>query len=162
RRDDAAARREAVSGLRAGLRLATGVCPGLAADIAGAGDAGAEGDAGEEGPPRSQDRGSHGSEELMSIAVQNVSKRFGKFQALNNVGVEAPTGCLLALLGPSGSGKTTLLRIIAGLDTPDSGAVLYRDEEVTGRPARDRNVGFVFQHYALFKHMDVFENIAFG
>jgi sulfate transport system ATP-binding protein len=98
----------------------------------------------------------------MSIAVQNVTKRFGKFLALDKVSVEAPSGCLLALLGPSGSGKTTLLRIIAGLEAADSGAVLYRDEEMTTRPARDRNVGFVFQHYALFRHMDVFENIAFG
>jgi sulfate transport system ATP-binding protein len=98
----------------------------------------------------------------MSITVQNVTKRFGKFVALDNVSVEAPSGCLLALLGPSGSGKTTLLRVIAGLDSADSGSVLYRDEEVTSRPARDRNVGFVFQHYALFRHMDVYENIAFG
>jgi sulfate transport system ATP-binding protein len=98
----------------------------------------------------------------MSITVQNVTKRFGEFMALDNVSVEAPGGSLLALLGPSGSGKTTLLRVIAGLETPDSGAVLYRDEEVTSRPARDRNVGFVFQHYALFRHMDVYENIAFG
>jgi sulfate/thiosulfate transport system ATP-binding protein len=98
----------------------------------------------------------------MSITVQNVTKRFGKFLALDNVSVDAPGGTLLALLGPSGSGKTTLLRIIAGLDSADSGAVLYRDEEMTTRPARDRNVGFVFQHYALFRHMDVYENIAFG
>jgi sulfate transport system ATP-binding protein len=98
----------------------------------------------------------------MSITVQKVTKRFGKFVALDNVSVEAPSGTLLALLGPSGSGKTSLLRIIAGLDAPDSGSVLYRDEEVTSRPARDRNVGFVFQHYALFRHMNVFENIAFG
>jgi sulfate transport system ATP-binding protein len=98
----------------------------------------------------------------MSITVQNVTKRFGKFLALDNVSVEAPSGCLLALLGPSGSGKTTLLRVIAGLDAADSGSVHYRDEEMTSRPARDRNVGFVFQHYALFRHMDVYENIAFG
>jgi sulfate transport system ATP-binding protein len=98
----------------------------------------------------------------MSITVKNVSKRFGTFAALDGVSVEAPAGCLLALLGPSGSGKTTLLRIIAGLEAPDSGSVLYRDEEVTGTPARDRNVGFVFQHYALFRHMSVFENVAFA
>ena len=98
----------------------------------------------------------------MSITVQNVSKRFGSFAALNNVSVEAESGSLLALLGPSGSGKTTLLRIIAGLETADAGVVLYRDEEVTNTPARDRNVGFVFQHYALFRHMTVFENIAFA
>jgi sulfate/thiosulfate transport system ATP-binding protein len=98
----------------------------------------------------------------MSIAVQNVSKRFGTFQALQDVSLEARNGCLLALLGPSGCGKTTLLRIIAGLEAPDAGTVLYRDEEVTRRPARERNVGFVFQHYALFRHMTVFENVAFA
>ena len=98
----------------------------------------------------------------MSITVQNVSKRFGAFPALDGVSLEAPSGSLLALLGPSGSGKTTLLRIIAGLETADAGAVLYHDEDVTHTPARDRNVGFVFQHYALFRHMTVFENIAFG
>jgi len=98
----------------------------------------------------------------MSILVKDVSKRFGSFVALDRVSVEARQGGLLALLGPSGSGKTTLLRIIAGLETPDTGSVFYRDEEVTRRPARDRNVGFVFQHYALFRHLDVFENIGFG
>jgi sulfate transport system ATP-binding protein len=98
----------------------------------------------------------------MSITVQNVTKRYGKFVALDQVSLEVPSGTLIALLGPSGSGKTTLLRVIAGLETPDAGSVHYLDEEVTGRPARDRNVGFVFQHYALFRHMDVFENVAFG
>jgi sulfate/thiosulfate transport system ATP-binding protein len=98
----------------------------------------------------------------MSISVQNVRKRFGEFQALDGVSIEADSGSLLALLGPSGSGKTTLLRIIAGLETADAGKVHYRDEEVTHTPPRDRNVGFVFQHYALFRHMTVFENIAFG
>jgi sulfate transport system ATP-binding protein len=98
----------------------------------------------------------------MSITVKDVSKRFGKFTALNGVSVEVPSGSLLALLGPSGSGKTTLLRIIAGLEVPDGGTVHYQDEEVTHRSARDRNVGFVFQHYALFRHMSVFENIAFA
>ena len=98
----------------------------------------------------------------MSISVKNISKRFGNFQALDNVSLEVPAGSLLALLGPSGSGKTTLLRIIAGLEGADNGSVLYEDEDVTGASARDRNVGFVFQHYALFRHMTVFENIAFG
>jgi sulfate transport system ATP-binding protein len=79
-----------------------------------------------------------------------------------NVSVAVPHGALVALLGPSGSGKTTLLRIISGLETADSGAILYEDEDATNRSPRDRNVGFVFQHYALFRHMTVFENIAFG
>jgi sulfate transport system ATP-binding protein len=98
----------------------------------------------------------------MSITVRNVTKRFGRFTALDNVSLEAPEGCLLALLGPSGSGKTTLLRVIAGLETPESGSVHYQDEEMTRRPSRERNIGFVFQHYALFRHLTVFENIAFG
>jgi sulfate transport system ATP-binding protein len=98
----------------------------------------------------------------MSILVKNVSKRFGAKLVLDNISVEAPTGSLLALLGPSGSGKTTLLRIIAGLDVPDSGTVHYLDDDVTKYSARQRNVGFVFQHYALFRHMTVFENVAFG
>ncbi|HLN29874.1 MAG TPA: sulfate/molybdate ABC transporter ATP-binding protein [Gemmataceae bacterium] len=98
----------------------------------------------------------------MSITVKHVSKRFGTYRALDNVSVEIPSGSLLALLGPSGSGKTTLLRIIAGLEEPDEGTIHYQDEDATRRSARDRNVGFVFQHYALFRHMTVFENIAFG
>jgi sulfate transport system ATP-binding protein len=98
----------------------------------------------------------------LGISVRNVTKRFGSFMALDDVSLEVPHGALLALLGPSGSGKTTLLRIISGLDTPDSGAIRYQDEDATNRSPRDRNVGFVFQHYALFRHMSVFENVAFG
>jgi sulfate transport system ATP-binding protein len=98
----------------------------------------------------------------MSISIRNVSRRFGSFQALNNVSLDVPHGSLTALLGPSGSGKTTLLRIAAGLESPDSGLVLFQDEDVTETSARDRGVGFVFQHYALFRHMTVFENVAFG
>jgi sulfate/thiosulfate transport system ATP-binding protein len=98
----------------------------------------------------------------MSITVRHVTKSFGTFVALNDVSLEVPDGELLALLGPSGSGKTTLLRIIAGLEVADSGTVLYRQEDVTHAAVRDRNVGFVFQHYALFRHLTVFENVAFG
>jgi sulfate transport system ATP-binding protein len=98
----------------------------------------------------------------MSITVKDVTKRFGDFTALDRVSLEAPSGGLLALLGPSGSGKTTLLRIIAGLDVPNEGQVLYHEDDVTSSSARERNVGFVFQHYALFRHMTVFENVAFG
>jgi sulfate transport system ATP-binding protein len=98
----------------------------------------------------------------MSIRVANVSKRFGKFLALDGVSLEVPTGSLLALVGPSGCGKTTLLRVIAGLEAPDSGSVLAQGEDVTHTSARDRNVGFVFQHYALFRHMTIFENVAFA
>ncbi len=98
----------------------------------------------------------------MSITVVDVSKRFGKFVALHQVSLHVKSGALIALLGPSGCGKTTLLRIIAGLEDPDSGSVMYAGKEVTGRSVRDRNVGFVFQHYALFKQMTVFENVAFG
>jgi len=98
----------------------------------------------------------------MSISVQNVSKRFGNFVALENVSFSVPAGQLVALLGPSGGGKTTMLRIIAGLEMVDRGAVLLEGEDATGRSARHRGVGFVFQHYALFRHMSVFENIAFG
>ncbi len=98
----------------------------------------------------------------MSITVKDVTKRFGDFVALDHLSLEVPSGALLALLGPSGSGKTTLLRIIAGLEIADSGTVHYADEDVTDARVRERNVGFVFQHYALFRHMTVFENVAFG
>jgi sulfate transport system ATP-binding protein len=98
----------------------------------------------------------------MSISVKGVTKRFGGFVALDDVSLEVPAGELLALLGPSGSGKTTLLRIISGLEVADSGTVLYQDEDVTDAAVRERNVGFVFQHYALFRHMTVFDNVGFG
>src|SRR4029079_11539597 len=98
----------------------------------------------------------------MSIAGRNLSKTFGTFKALDNVSLEIEGGSLVALLGPSGSGKTTLLRIIAGLENPNSGTVESYGEDVTHRAAQERNVGFVFQHYALFRHMTVFENVAFG
>ncbi|HEV8712748.1 MAG TPA: sulfate ABC transporter ATP-binding protein [Candidatus Binatia bacterium] len=98
----------------------------------------------------------------MSIEVQNVRKTFGDFTALRDVSFQVPTGELVALLGPSGSGKTTLLRIIAGLETADQGAILFHGEDATDRSIRDRQVGFIFQRYALFRHMSVFENVAFG
>ena len=98
----------------------------------------------------------------MSIEVRRITKRFGSFVALEDVSFKVGTGELVALLGPSGSGKTTLLRIIAGLEAADSGTVLFEGEDATTRSARHRQVGFVFQHYALFRHMSVFENVAFG
>ena len=98
----------------------------------------------------------------MSIEIENISKQFGNFKALSEVGLTIPSGELVALLGPSGSGKTTLLRIIAGLETPDSGRILFNGEDTTLSHVRERRVGFVFQHYALFKHMTVFNNVAFG
>nr|WP_116896391.1 ATP-binding cassette domain-containing protein [Pseudomonas syringae] len=98
----------------------------------------------------------------MSIEVRNVSKNFNAFKALNNISLDIQSGELVALLGPSGCGKTTLLRIIAGLETPDDGSIVFHGEDVSGHDVRDRNVGFVFQHYALFRHMTVFDNVAFG
>src|SRR5215510_3836630 len=98
----------------------------------------------------------------MSIEVRNITKAFGDFVAVNDVSLTVPTGELVGLLGPSGSGKTSLLRIIAGLERADRGQVLFEGEDATARDVRHRGVGFVFQHYALFRHMTVFENVAFG
>ncbi len=98
----------------------------------------------------------------MSIEVKGVNKQFGQFKALNEINLSIQSGELVALLGPSGCGKTTLLRIIAGLETPDSGTIGFHGEDVSEHDVRDRNVGFVFQHYALFRHMTVFDNVAFG
>ena len=98
----------------------------------------------------------------MSIAVNNIAKRFGDFVALDDVSLDFPSGKLVALLGPSGCGKTTLLRVIAGLEVADAGRVSFDGDDAGARSAGERQVGFVFQHYALFRHMTVFENIAFG
>jgi sulfate transport system ATP-binding protein len=98
----------------------------------------------------------------VQIEIRDIRKEFGKFPALEQVDLTIRSGELIALLGPSGSGKTTLLRLIAGLDYPARGSILFGDEDIANQALRDRRVGFVFQHYALFKHMTVFENIAFG
>jgi len=98
----------------------------------------------------------------MGISAQHISKRFGDFVALDDVGLDVDSGQLTALLGPSGGGKSTLLRIIGGLEEPDSGTVCIDGVEATGIPAQRRNVGFVFQHYAAFKHLSVYRNVAFG
>ena len=98
----------------------------------------------------------------MGIVAKNVTKRFGTFVALDNVSVNIPSGSLTALLGPSGGGKSTLLRIIAGLEQPDSGTVEIEGIDSTALPPQRRNVGFVFQHYAAFKHLSVRRNVAFG
>jgi sulfate transport system ATP-binding protein len=98
----------------------------------------------------------------MSIEIRNISKHFGNFQALGDVSLDIQSGELVALLGPSGCGKTTLLRIIAGLETADRGNIFFSGEDTTDVHVRERQVGFVFQHYALFRHMTVFENVAFG
>jgi len=98
----------------------------------------------------------------MKIGIHNVTKRFGAFAALAGVDLEIASGELVALLGPSGSGKTTLLRIVAGLEWPEGGQVFFNGEDASERSIRQRQVGFVFQHYALFRDLSVFENVAFG
>src|ERR1700709_1388147 len=98
----------------------------------------------------------------MKVDIRNLAKSFDSTRVLKDVSLDVREGELCALLGPSGSGKTTFLRILAGLDFPDEGAVLFDGEDVVERSARDRKVGFVFQHYALFRHMTVFQNVAFG
>jgi sulfate/thiosulfate transport system ATP-binding protein len=98
----------------------------------------------------------------MGISVEGANKRFGDFRALDDVSIDVPDGSLTALLGPSGSGKSTLLRAIAGLEELDAGRVIINEEDASGKPAQKRGVGFVFQHYAAFKHMTVFDNVAFG
>ena len=98
----------------------------------------------------------------MSIRIEHIVKRFGDFTALSDISLEIQTGELIALLGPSGSGKTTLLRIISGLEMAEEGRVLIDGKDISGQGAKERGVGFVFQHYALFRHMTVFDNVAFG
>src|SRR5690606_11072263 len=98
----------------------------------------------------------------MDVTVKNVRKEFGDFPALHDVSLDIHSGELIALLGPSGSGKTTLLRLIAGLDFPTEGAIHFGDEDASLKSVQDRNVGFVFQHYALFRHMSVLDNVGFG
>ncbi len=98
----------------------------------------------------------------MELKLLNVTKSFGGFRALDNISLRVPAGSLVAVLGPSGSGKTTLLRVVAGLERVDRGQVLLGETDITASPPQRRNMGMVFQHYALFDHLNVFENVAFG
>mgnify|MGYP003426208884 CR=1 FL=1 len=98
----------------------------------------------------------------MSIEIRNVNKKFGQFTALDDINITVPTGKLTTLLGPSGCGKTTLLRIIAGLEYADSGQILFDEVDVTNTPVQKRHIGFMFQHYALFRHKNIADNVAFG
>src|SRR5690554_2693716 len=98
----------------------------------------------------------------MELKIQNVRKEFDRFPALDDVSLDISAGELIALLGPSGSGKTTLLRLIAGLDFPTAGQIMFGDDDASAKSVQERNVGFVFQHYALFRHMTMAENIGFG
>src|SRR5919202_735562 len=98
----------------------------------------------------------------MEIVAENVSKQFGSFKALDQVNLEVKRGSLVSLLGPSGSGKSTLLRVVAGLEAPDTGKIWISGKDTTHQSVQERNIGFVFQHYALFKHLTIRENIAFG
>ncbi len=98
----------------------------------------------------------------MEVRVQDIRKDFGRFPALETVSLDIRSGELIALLGPSGSGKTTLLRLIAGLETPTDGTVFFGTEDASKKTVQQRNIGFVFQHYALFRHMTVLDNVAFG
>jgi len=98
----------------------------------------------------------------MGIELQNITKTFGDYKAIDNLNLNIASGDLIALLGPSGCGKTTLLRIIAGLELADSGKIILENKDTTNLPPRKKNVGFVFQHYALFRRLNVFENVAFG
>lgn len=98
----------------------------------------------------------------MNITIKNIAKSYGSFHVLDNINIDIHSGELVALLGPSGSGKTSLLRIIAGLETADQGTIFFNHQDITNISAKERKVGFVFQHYALFRHMNVFENVAYG
>ncbi|WP_156408119.1 sulfate ABC transporter ATP-binding protein, partial [Ensifer sp. Root127] len=98
----------------------------------------------------------------MEVRVQNIRKEFGRFPALDDVSLDIRSGELIALLGPSGSGKTTLLRLVAGLESPTDGTIFFGDEDASQKTVQERNIGFVFQHYALFRHMTVLDNVAFG